>query len=551
MTGENGVLRARMSAIDDKTAPEVRGARAHRLFAALVGLVLALAGVLGVTLPASAAPTVTYPGAISNLTLATESGTGSLGQWDAVRISGDWSVPDGAKAGETFGMTLPAEFNRHAAGDFTIADPASGAVLATCVVASGHGPEIVCTLTDAVEGLEQIGGSFWMQAQASQSTTSETVDFDLGDRIEIVDLPGTGGIGPERLTESAQPYKYGGATATDGRLKWIVGVPSGHVDDGGFTIVDTLDTGLDGHHYTGEMRLAQREVQNGEQTGSWTPVDPARYQMVFADDGLSFRLTASGLPTSGFAYELTYFTQADGAVLEGDVFGNRAVVNTTEISATHTATETGGGDGSGVVYTRFSITKALTGAQADAARDAEYTVRYTVEGSDAPAATLTVPVGESVTSARAPLGSTFVIEEIDLPAIDGVEWGEWTITGEGVTAAGDGTYEVTPGTAAGVELTLTNIANTVPTPSPEPTPEPTPEVTPEPTPEVTPTTTPGPVPSETPTTPTTPTTPAAGGLALTGGGDGLALLPIAGVLIVGGALAAGISATRRARATRR
>ncbi len=529
--------------------------------AALFATVLAIAGLLGATLPATAAPTVTYPGAVSDLRLSTASGSGALGQWEKVRISGEWSVPDGAKGGETFGMTLPAEFSREAAGSFALSDPATEAVLADCVVSAGHGPDVVCTLTSEVEGLEDVGGTFWMQAQASSATTSETVTFDLGDTLEVVDLPGVGGIGADGTTESAEPYKYGSETATEGRLRWKVGIPSGHVDAGGFTIVDTLDAGLARHRYTGEMRVDQRVVHDGVLTGEWAPVDPARYEAVFADDGLSFRLTASGLPTSGFAYELVYFTKADAPVLAGDVFGNRAVVNTTELTATHTVHETGGGDGSGVVYTTFSIAKALTGAQSPAARDAEYTVRYAVEGSNAPTATLSVPVGQAVTSARAPLGSTFVIEEIDLPVIDGVEWGEWTISGDGVVDAGDGTYEVTPGTAAGVALTLTNIANSVPTPTPTPTPTPSP--TPTPTPTAAPTPTPtatAPVPFATrEPTPTaspsaapsrTPAPPEAGVLALTGGTAGMAL-PIAGVLMLAGAVAAGVAATRRSGSSRR
>lgn len=455
MTGENGVLRALRRATDDSSGRGPHRSGAFRLLPALFGVALALTGALGVTLPAAAAPTVTYPDAISGLQLSTASGSGALGQWEKVRISGAWSVPDGAKAGETFGMTLPAEFSREAAGSFTLADPATGVALADCVVAAGHGPDVVCTLTSAVAGLEDVGGTFWMQAQASSSTTSETVTFDLGDTIEVVDLPGDGGIGPEKTTESAQPYKYGGETATEGRLRWTVGIPSEHVDGGGFTVVDTLDAGLAHHRYTGELHLKQRVVQDGVLIGDWVPVDGERYEAVFADDGLSFRLTASGLPTSGFAYELVYFTKAEAPVLAGEVFGNRAVVNTTELTATHTVTETGGGDGSGVTPT---------------------------------------PTPTS-------------------------------------------------------------------TPTPTPTPPPRPEPTPTPTPTPIPTSTaPAPLPFETPEpTPTsspsvapskTPVPPEAGALALTGGSAGMAL-PVAGLLLLGGAVAAAIAAKRRTDASRR
>ncbi len=505
---------------------------------------MALAGLAGSAVPAAAAPTVTYPGAIGSVSLENENGGGPLVQWQTVRISGEWSVPAGAQAGETFGMTLPAEFSRQSAGEFTISDPETGLVMASCVVAAGDGPDMVCTLTEAVEGLEEVGGSFWMEAKASQTTTSETVEFDLGDTVEIVDLPGDGGVVPEDPAEEEQPYKYGGQTATDGLLMWVVGIPSSYVDDGTITITDTLDAGLSGHHYTGDVRLAQRAVVNGALVGDWRDVDPSAYAIDLADDGRSFEFVASGLPAGGFAYELVYFTQADAPVAEGDIFGNHAIVDTFETSASHTVVESGGGDGSGVAYTTFSITKQVTGAQADAARDATYTVRYSIKGSDAPAVTMSVPVGEPVLSARAPLGSTFVIEEIDLPEITGVTWGEWTIVGEGVVEGDDGTYEVTPGATAGVELTLTNIANRVPVVTPTPTPTPTPVVTPTPTPTPVVTPTPTPVPTQTPVA-------APGGLALTGGESGAAFLSLAFALIVGGGLVTGIAAKRRSSAGRR
>lgn len=549
MTGERGFVRART-----KTMAETKRAwrampRRRGIAAIIVGMVMALAGLLGSAVPATAAPSVTYPGAISHLSLENQDGGGPLVQWQTVRISGEWAVPTGAQAGETFGMTLPAEFSRQSAGAFTISDPETGLIMANCVVAAGQGPDMVCTLTDAVDGLEEVGGSFWMQARASQSTTSETVEFDLGDTIEIVDLPGDGGVTPENPAEKDEPYKYGGETATPGLLKWVIGIPSGYVDDGAFTITDALDAGLTDHHYTGAVRLSQRAVENGAQIGDWSVVDPSAYTIDIADDGRSFEFSASGLPAGGFTYELLYYTQADAPVAEGDVFGNHATVDTFRTSATHTVVESGGGDGGGVAYTTFTITKRLTGAQADAALDATYTVRYSVKGSDAAASTMTVPVGESVRSMRAPLGSTFVIEEIDLPEVTGVSWGAWTITGAGVVDAGDGTVEVTPMNTAGVELTLTNTADTVPVVTPTPTPTP---VTPTPTPAA-------PVPTPTPATPTpgrsTPApvpsvTPAAapGALALTGGGSGAALLSIAVALIAGGGLASGIAARRRSNA---
>ncbi|CAH0231211.1 hypothetical protein SRABI76_02757 [Microbacterium oxydans] len=501
-----------------------RGGRTSwgRAILAALGAFAVVSGIFGTTQVASAAPTVTYPGAISNISLTNDSGSGPLTQWQKVRITGDWAVPAGAFAGETFGMTLPEEFSRLSTGSFTIADPDTGAVMANCVVDNGQGAAVVCTLTDAVNGLDQVGGSFWMQAEASQTTTNETVEFDLGTSIEVVDLPGEGGIIVGTDGEPAEPAKWGDATVEDGIIRWVIAIPSGYVADGSFTIKDSLADSETEHHYTGRAVLKQRAVENGTMVGDWVTLDPTAYEIAFAPDGRSFDFSASGLPRSGYTYELIYFTEADGATSAGDVFGNAAIVNTTKTSAEHVATDSGGGDGHGTTYTQFSITKALTGPLADEVRDAAYTVRYSVKGSDAPAVTMTVPVGESVTSGRAPIGSTFVIEEIDLPAVTGVTWGAWTITGEGVTAAADGRYEVTPGSSAGVALTLTNTANTVPSTPP-------------------PTTPPTPTPSEPPTPKPTRT----GSLAQTGGGDGLAALPAAIGLILAGAITAIVASRRR------
>lgn len=456
-----GIRRTHREAIRTVTTGEGRSPIRRVVSLVTAGLI-----VLGaVVLPAQAAiaaPNVTYPGAISNVALeSTSGGNAPLTQWDAVKMTADWSVPDGAKAGETFGMTLPAEFRRRGPGTFELKHPDTGAVQAKCAIADADGPDMVCTLTDAIEGLEHVGGSLWADLTASQSTTSETVSFDLGNGFTPVDLPGTGGIVPENTVEPTEPYKYGSATAVDGRLRWDIGVPSGYVSNGGFTITDELDRSKENHHYTGVVRLNQRPVENGVYTGDWVLLDASNYTVQFSPDMLSFTFTASGLPASGYGYKLEYITEADGVVLPGDVFGNEAVVNTTKVSSAHTITASGGGEGGGDAYGRFTITKVVTGDEAAAVADQMYSVRYSVKGSADPAVVTKVPVGEPIKSNRAPLGSTFVIEEIDLPVISGVEWGDWTITGDGVVAMPDGTYEVKPGTNVPVELTLTNVANSV------------------------------------------------------------------------------------------
>ena len=81
MTGERGVVRARTKRMNE--ARRAGGARPRQrgIVAIIVGMVLAIAGLLGSTAPAMAAPSVTYPGAIGSVSLENENGGGPLVQW--------------------------------------------------------------------------------------------------------------------------------------------------------------------------------------------------------------------------------------------------------------------------------------------------------------------------------------------------------------------------------------------------------------------------------------------------------------------------------------
>lgn len=211
-------------------------------------------------------------------------------------------MPDGALAGQTFGMTLPAEFSRYGSGAFEIRDPDTNELMATCAVSQGDGPEVVCTLTSAVEGREGVGGSFWMSVQATQSTTEQSVQFDVGGQIVVVPLPGGGGIVPEDLTAPTWPDKYGEPTVQDGRMLWTIGIPSTSFSGGAFTITDELDPTKENHSYTGDIQLAQRLVVDGQLTNDWSLVDASHYSVDFADDMKSFTFEAHDLGDTDALY---------------------------------------------------------------------------------------------------------------------------------------------------------------------------------------------------------------------------------------------------------
>jgi len=442
---------------------QIRHARPmHRYGAGLLALFLVIGTLLTGTTAANAATNVTYPDAISNIKIERENGQeGPLNQWESAKITADWSVPNGAKAGDTFGMTLPAEFSRWGQGNFNIVDPATNEVMATCEVSDAGSPEVICTLTNVVGDQENIGGSFWMSVQVDKSTSEEKVEFEVGDEFVIVDLPGEGGIVPEDMTAPEYPVKWGGETDTEGRFSWTIAVPAGFVQDGGFRISDQLDPTHENHHYTGDAQLIERPVEDGQLVGNWQVVDPSLYSVTWSQDMKSFEFEAHGVSDQN-TYRLQYWTEADGVVLEGDVFGNQAVVGSTKTSSQHHVKSKGGGTGTGEEYTRFTVTKTVEGDGSALVNDAVFTVEYSVKGSDAAPKLMTVPIGQPTKSDREPLGTTFIVEEIDLPEIDGVIWSEWTLDGPGVAKLEDGTYEVTPESTAGVELTLTNNAQVAP-----------------------------------------------------------------------------------------
>ena len=434
----------------------------HKYGAGLLALFLVIGTLLTGTTAANAATNVTYPDAISNIKVERENGQdGPLNQWESAKITADWSVPNGAKAGDTFGMTLPAEFSRWGQGNFNIVDPETNEVVATCEVSDAGSPEVICTLTDVVDNQENIGGSFWMSVQVDKSTSEEHVEFEVGDDIVIADLPGEGGIVPEDMTAPEYPVKWGGETDTEGRFSWTIAVPAGYVQDGGFRISDQLDPTHENHHYTGDVRLIERPVEAGQLVGDWRVVDSSLYSVSWSQDMKSFDFEAHGVSDQN-TYRLQYWTEADGVVLEGDVFGNQAVVGSTKTSSQHHVKSKGGGTGTGEEYTRFTVTKTVEGDGSTLVKDAVFTVEYSVKGSDAAPKSMTVPIGQPTKSDREPLGSTFIVKEIDLPDIDGVTWSEWILEGPGVTKLEDGTYEVTPESTAGVDLVLTNNAQVAP-----------------------------------------------------------------------------------------
>ncbi|MCB7136011.1 DUF5979 domain-containing protein [Cellulosimicrobium marinum] len=109
----------------------------------------------------------------------------------------------------------------------------------------------------------------------------------------------------------------------------------------------------------------------------------------------------------------------------------------------------------------FAVQKAVSGEGAAAVpADTTFTVEYTYETpeGDTGGDTLTVPIGgELVYGPDLPVGTVVTIEEVDLPVVDGVEWGDVVIRINGEPQGNPATFTVEEGMT--LTVTVDNTAN--------------------------------------------------------------------------------------------
>lgn len=430
--------------------------------AAVLTTVITLAGA-----GAASAAEYDYPAAIdpSSITVTTVGGGGGVSQWDRVRVDADWTVPDGAVGGQTFGFTLPKEFAR-AGTTFSVPsaeDPSKP--IAECTVSSDASPVVTCTLTDYVNGRTGVTGSLWFVASADEQTTENTVEFTVDGTITPVEIPG-GGIGPSSPLPT-DPQKWSWQTA-DGRIAWQLLLPGASFEGAESIVVDDTLTGAgDGlaehHNEDGQLVVWSTTMQDQDPqpitnwTGSWNA------------DGTSFHLEIPGPVDPTRMYFVKYFTvpssQADGAT-----FANTADVNGVKLKETRAWTVTGGGTGDGDATGAFTVTKLVGGSGASGVpADAEYTVRYSY-GDPVVERTVTVTAGATAPLIQLPAGTVVTLSELTPPALDGIEWGAPVFSGAGVTALADGRAQLTVGAGTTLAVTLTNTATTTPPVIPPTTP---------------------------------------------------------------------------------
>ncbi|MFC0581292.1 Ig-like domain-containing protein [Micrococcoides hystricis] len=516
----------------------------RRTVASLTALLLGLAALLSLPLAANAADLTAE---ISNprvtLGLDPEGINQEVSQDTKISIDNpltfhaEWAIDAPATAGDTFTVPLPQTFRMASSQKFDLRNDA-GDVVASCQYTLGD-TDLACEIVGGPYA--SVDGNIWFSGKLNyqEGVDEGNPEWQVGATPVVLPIPSPAGPpGPYRPGFGTAKHQGGGVILPDGaQLYWGVYMWPGCgentdtcVED--FIVEDQLtSTAPDKPHTVdpSSFVLLRYDRIINEETGDWeagddpdvstasreSRVELAKYtngvwtinqdalkgerigEPQVAADGKSFSFSLSNTQVP-HQYRLAYATYADSATtLPGDTFSNTVTINGESFTDTTEAKVHGGGGANFADFASFSVSKKVTN-DTEVQLPSEYTFTVTQGGGEA--STITVPAdGTAVSSEnyRAADGDVTICEE--LPTIEGVEWADYTLTGEGITGPdANGCYTLALAGGKTFELVAKNHAKPVEEPSEEPSEEPTDEEnTPAPTPTETPTvTTP---PAETPT----------------------------------------------------
>ena len=345
---------------------------ARRLGVAMGALALAGAGIVAAALPAAAAQVDVVKA--DSIVITNESNTVNNVQWQTARITFDWDISGkGVTTGDSFTIELPPLFAGNAAS-FPILAIDNVTAIANCTVTSrpadlSTGGALTCVFTDYVTSHPTAAGDGWFRAQFAETTTNETTELRVNAVVEVVDLPGTGGVVPPTPTEQTEEEKWGWFRASAGapnQLEWNVFVQgSQHPIDRPITVIDTFNP--DGTHVTaytlvpGSARMLYYPDQAAWlastpvylQPGSTSPVS-----WTFTPSATGFTAVIQNSNPDGI-YRIQYRTDVANPDLiqPGMIFSNLAEIEGIDHKVTVRREPQGGGSGDGPGTGSFQIIK--------------------------------------------------------------------------------------------------------------------------------------------------------------------------------------------------
>jgi hypothetical protein len=279
-----------------------------------------LLGLVGVTAAASSAAAVEID-AITGVTVSHPSGT--VQQWDSVRVDATWAVPDSAHPGDTFRLALPTTPRVVGFRDaFDLKDP-SAAVVGSCTV---EVEEIVCVLGEYVSTHTGVHGSLHFLAQVTETSEEDTIVFTTGGGVEIpAGVPG-GGVGVRENPAPATPRKSGQLDLARSTIAWQVLIPGEYLtDEDGEPVVltDTRDPRLELDPASFSIAYFAAEDWNGGSfAAAATPLTSDQFTLEHGPGAHQLTFSVPDARGAGFVYAISYETALPDDVRPGDRFEN-------------------------------------------------------------------------------------------------------------------------------------------------------------------------------------------------------------------------------------
>ncbi len=460
-------------------APALALRRFVALFAATF---LALVGIVGMERVANAAASVT----VSNAKLE---GSAPVTVGNSLNYSADLKVS--GSADDTFTIQLPPELDYEG----PLSAPIVGGY-GQCVWA---GKVSTCTLTrDANNAVGSM--SIWVKAVAESSSSSSTIT--IGGTPTTPQIPG-GSIGPGNGSTGSggvvhkpvpgSPNKFGEGWRKDGPdnswiAYWKIDTPVYSTR----TPVTITDRFQEGNGYLPHSAVTNWQgdflellYYTPDPTGTTFPEgDYSNYEPVarFRLDG-SVRMQGSAYNSSGppvlkvdadkkgfelkfdappnRMYQLRFYSAPDYTNFKEEEIYNSAFSNEAETSATNVVRGAYYELAEETAFTSIALRKVIKGDGSwnVPTIDTVFTVEYEIKTPDGKTEKVLQSVPHDYMSHSIglyPSGTTITTKEINLPEIDGINWGKYEITGDGVVDNGDGTFTVAPKDDTTADLVLTN-----------------------------------------------------------------------------------------------
>lgn len=239
----------------------------------------------------------------------------SAAVWENLTVEMTWAVPDSARGGDTFTLTLPAQLGNLPAG-FDLLDT-DGKVVAKAEISDDSPALVTFTLTEFADTRTGVNGGATFSAKAADESyagQTEDLTFTSNDGTTFDDT-----VTFDQIGEPTPPRKFGYftdssdqcRTATEGCLNWVIEGPTGSDT---LTITDTVK---DGYGWTFDCDdVTVQYADYSASPDSYTSVEDADVDIDC--DANSLTITVDNIP-AGLGVRVDVKASTDLAGGPGDV----------------------------------------------------------------------------------------------------------------------------------------------------------------------------------------------------------------------------------------